>query len=253
MKKQNIRLGLLLIGLSVILYGVHFTIFHDMHHIVIFLFADIAFVPLEVFFVSLVLEQLINKREEGKILNKMHMLVGLFYQKFGDELLAIFVNASMISCQSDKILMDYKWTKKQYQELRKIIQGHPHKIDIEKVDLQALYTLLKANEPLMINLISNPSLQENEIFSDLLLATFHLYDELGSRDLSSVTGDDLEHLTFDCKRVFKSLSIQWVDYMEHLQESYPYLFLTAALNNPYDTRNQDLITAALMQSRESLS
>jgi 2-oxoglutarate ferredoxin oxidoreductase subunit alpha len=51
----------------------------------IFLVADIAFVPLEVFFVSLVLEKLIERQEEEKVDKKINMLVGLFYQEFGNE------------------------------------------------------------------------------------------------------------------------------------------------------------------------
>lgn len=249
MKKQNIILGLMLIGLSFLLHGLHYAIFRDMHHIMIFLFADIAFIPLEVLFVSLILERLIKKQEEEKILKKMHMLVGLFYQRFGDELLKLFVTASKIECQSTELAMDYKWTKKDYAGLRQKIKGHPHKVIIEQVDLQSLYDLLKQHEGLMINLISNPSLQENDVFSDLLLSTFHLYDELSTRQLQDLSSDDLEHLAFDCKRVFKSLSVQWVDYMEHLQNAYPYLFLTAAQHNPYDQRQQAEIESALMASR----
>lgn len=254
MKKQNIVLGLLLIGLSIVLHAVHFVIFKDMHHIMIFLFADIAFIPLEVFFVSLILERLINKQDEEKTLKKMHMLVGLFYQKFGDELLSRFVSVSEdMSCTSEHILMNYSWNKKQYSDLRMTIDRYQHKMDIESLDLKSLFELLKENESLIINLISNPSLQENDIFSDLLLSIFHLNDELGNRDISNIVGDDLTHMEIDCQRVFKLLSAQWVDYMEHLQVSYPYLFLTAALNNPYDKRSKSDITESLMSTKISIN
>lgn len=252
MKKQNIILGLLLVGASILLHSLHYVVFQDMHHIMIFLFADIAFIPLEVLFVSLILERLIKRQEEEKILKKMHMLVGLFYQKFGDELLKRFVDVSeTVNCDKTDILMDYKWTKKQYNELRSTIKNDKHEMHVEALDLEALAEFLKENESLMINLISNPSLQENDIFSDLLLATFHLNDELSSREIKAIEGDDLEHMKLDCQRIFKLLSAQWVDYMEHLQDSYPYLFLTAAINNPYDKRSNHEIKETLMNSRTS--
>lgn len=249
MKKQNLILGLSLIGLSIVLHTVHFMVFKDMHHIMIFLFADIAFIPLEVFFVSLILERLISKQEEENILKKMHMLVGLFYQKFGDDLLKSFVMASDETVNTAEIAMDYKWTKKDYSTLKLRIKKRPHILNPDKVDLYETYKILKDNEQLMINLISNPTLQENDTFSDLLLATFHLHDELGSRNLDQLHKEDYKHLIIDCERIYKLLSVQWVDYMEHLQMSYPYLFLTAAINNPYDNRSEKDITKQLMHSR----
>lgn len=247
MKKHNIILGLSLIAASLILHSLHYVIFHDMHHIMIFLFADIAFIPLEVLLVSLIIERLIKKSEEEKILKKMHMLVGLFYQKFGDDLLTDFVKASDFEKSIDA-KMTYHWKKKQFTDLRKNIGGLKHTLDMERVDLVKTFDLLKENEPLMINLISNPSLQENDLFSDLLLSTFHLYDELRTRDLNALTQKDFDHMKFDCERVYKSLSVQWVDYMQHLQEVYPYLFLTAAKQNPYDLRDVDLIENELMKT-----
>ncbi|MBN2794498.1 MAG: hypothetical protein JXR88_03760 [Clostridia bacterium] len=245
MKKQNIILGLILITVSFLLHGMHYMIFHDLHHIMIFLFADIAFIPLEVLLVSLIIERLIKKTEEEKILKKMHMLVGLFYQKYGDDLLCHFVNASHIDDDID-FEMNYKWKRKQFQELKRKITALPHHIEMKDINIHKIFELLAQNEPLMINLISNPSLQENDLFSDLLLATFHLYDELRTRNLNTIVKKDLDHLKFDCERVYRSLSVQWVDYMAHLQEVYPYLFLTAAKNNPYDHRDPEYIEQILL-------
>ena len=42
--KKLITLGISLIGLSIILHGLHFAIFRDIHHLMIFLIADIAFI-----------------------------------------------------------------------------------------------------------------------------------------------------------------------------------------------------------------
>lgn len=250
MKKNHLMLGAGLIGLSIVLHGVHYAVFKDMHHLLIFLVADIAFVPLEVFFVSMVLEQLIKKQEEEKIIKKMNMLVGLFYQQFGNKLLTLFVNVDKEIDGCDKgLLMNFSWDSAKYKELKKIISSHGHTIDLRKVDLHKLFTLLKENQLMIINLISNPTLIEKDVFSDVLMSTFHLMEELESRDLDNLSEDDFDHLEVDCKRVYECLSIEWVYYMEHLQKSYPYLFYTAVKTNPYDRRQSKAIETELMTSR----
>ncbi|MBN2898546.1 MAG: hypothetical protein JXO44_07210 [Clostridia bacterium] len=237
MKKDHIKLGAGLIGLSIALHYVHFLVFRDVHHLMIFLLADVAFIPLEVFFVSLILERIIEKQEAEKTIKKMNMLVGLFYQQFGNKLLTLFVGVDQEHVTGeDALLMNFSWEKEEYKRLRKIISNHHHQIDIGKVNLNSLLALLKENQMMITMLISNPTLNEKENFSEVLMSTFHLMEELESRDLNHLAQDDLDHLEVDCIRVYKNLSIEWVDYLEHLQKSYPYLFYTAIKTNPYDSR-----------------
>ena len=51
------------IVVSAILYYVHYLIFHDTHHIFIFMLHDFAFLPLEVFLVVIVIERILTRRE----------------------------------------------------------------------------------------------------------------------------------------------------------------------------------------------
>lgn len=249
MKKNHFILGAALIGLSIILHSIHYVMFHDMHHLLIFLVADIAFIPLEVFFVSLILERIIEKQEEKKVIKKMNMLVGLFYQQFGNELLTLFVGVDKeIDGCDEKLLMNFSWDSGRYKELQKSIGTHSHQVDLSAVDLHALLNLLKSNQGMITNLITSPTLQEKEIFSELLMSTFHLMEELESMDLDQLEKDDLEHLEVDCNRVYEHLSMEWAVYMEHLQESYPYLFYTAVKTNPYDRRKVKTIESELMKS-----
>jgi len=84
-------------------------------------------------------------------------------------------------------------------------------------------------------LLGNPNLLEHESFTDLLWAVFHLAEELGSRDsVSSLSYSDREHLAGDIRRVNALLSLEWLAYMQHLEEDYPYLFSLAVRTNPFD-------------------
>ena len=64
-----VLLGIILLILSVVFHYVHYILFQDWHHLLIFLIGDIAFVPIEVLMVSLVIHHLLTemeKEEDGK-------------------------------------------------------------------------------------------------------------------------------------------------------------------------------------------
>ncbi len=62
--RWQILLGLGLILLSAILYSIHYAIFKDAHYIYLYLLGDIAFLPIEVLLVTLIIQQLLSQREK---------------------------------------------------------------------------------------------------------------------------------------------------------------------------------------------
>ena len=84
-----------------------------------------------------------------------------------------------------------------------------------------------------MQLMSNSNLLEHESFTELLLAIFHLYEELFKRgNLGKGSQADYNHLLIDMERVYSLLLIEWVYYMKHLKEEYPYLFSLELRLNP---------------------
>ncbi len=82
-----IILAIGLIAISGLVYFVHFLIFRDVHHIFIYLVGDLAFLPLEVFLVVIVIERVLARREKQAIMQKLNMVVGAFFSEMGAELL----------------------------------------------------------------------------------------------------------------------------------------------------------------------
>ena len=82
-----IILALIFLALSGIIYLVHYFIFHDVHHIFIYMVGDLAFLPLEVFLVVLVIERILSRREKQANLQKLNMVVGAFFSEIGNYLL----------------------------------------------------------------------------------------------------------------------------------------------------------------------
>ena len=44
----------------------------------------------------------------------------------------------------------------------------------------------------------------------------------------------LKHLSGDIQRAYQILVREWLDYLEHLKQDYPYLFSLALRTNPFD-------------------
>jgi len=86
----QIIIGLIFISLSVSVYYIHYLIFRDVYHIFIYLIGDIAFVFLEVLLVTFVIHQLLHHREKRIMLNKLNMIIGVFFSEVGSDLLRVF-------------------------------------------------------------------------------------------------------------------------------------------------------------------
>ncbi len=86
----------------------------------------------------------------------------------------------------------------------------------------------------LLSLLEKTILLEHEHFTDLLWAVFHLTEELLARDtFCDLPRADHNHLSGDVKRAYHNLIVQWVLYMEHLHNAYPYLFSLAVRTNPF--------------------
>ena len=66
------RLVLALILASALTYAVHYLIFRDFRHILIYLIGDIAFMFINVLVVTLVIEQILEGREKRALMKKMN-------------------------------------------------------------------------------------------------------------------------------------------------------------------------------------
>jgi hypothetical protein len=232
----QILLGLSLIVLSVIFYLLHYAIFRDAHHILLYLIGDTAFVFIEVLLVTLIIHRLLSEREKRARLEKLNMVIGAFFSEVGTRLLAYF---SDFDPKLDKIrkelVVTNDWSEKEFSSVSKRLKNYDYAIDIQKVELEDLANFLMGKRDFLLRLLENPTLLEHESFTELLRAVFHLIEELASReDLRQLPDTDYQHLAGDIKRAYVLLVHQWLDYMKHLKDNYPYLFSLAMRANPFD-------------------
>ena len=234
--RWQVLLSVALVLLTVGLYGVHFLIFRDARHIFIYLLGDIAFLPVQVLFVTLIINQLLSRRDKRAKLRKLNMVIGTFFSEAGGELLQSFLRFE----KNDEtlnavILRDRHWADADFRHLQQKLREYPYDIDARRGSLPRLKVFLTSRRAFLLSLLGNPNLLEHDKFTDLLWAVFHLTDELVYRDdFAALPAADLQHLAQDLRRAFHLLVLEWLAYMQHLKHAYPYLFSLAIRTNPFD-------------------
>jgi len=232
----QILLGLFLIILSAIFYLIHYAIFRDVHHIFIYLIGDIAFVFIEVMLVTLIIHQLLDKREKRTKLNKLNMVIGTFFSEVGTDLMKSFIEFDVhIDKVRKNLMVAGHWSNHQFLEVNKSLMNYDFKIESQKGDVEELKRFLIRKRDFLLRLLENPNLLEHEAFTNLLWAVFHLAEELENRvDVKKLGDTDYAHISGDMKRAYILLVSQWLNYMKHLKNDYPYLFSLAVRINPFD-------------------
>lgn len=228
--------GLVLIAFSGLFYFIHYAIFRDSHHIFLYLIGDIAFLPIEVLLVTLIIEHLLNEREKQALLKKMNMLIGAFYSEAGMKLMKYCSGYSSDLLEiRNRMLITVKWTDKDFSNAMEFVRSSDPKIDSRKGDLRMMRDFLQEKRDFLLGLLANPNLLEHDAFTDLLWAVFHLAEELSVRNtLEGLPRTDYDHLSGDMKRAYAQLLSEWLAYMKHLKSDYPYLFSLAIRMNPMD-------------------
>jgi hypothetical protein len=116
-----------------------------------------------------------------------------------------------------------------------VLKNHNGKVDSSTIDLEEFRVFLASHRTFLLGLFENPLLIEHDSFIPLPQAIFHVTEELVARDrLVDLPPTDYDHLSGDLNRVYNLLIVEWIRYMRHLNENYPYLFSLAMRTNPFD-------------------
>lgn len=232
-RREIIILSVILVLSATALHLVHVLIFNDPHQMLFYLLGDIAFLPLEVLFLTLIVDRLLAQRERDARRHKMNMVIGVFFSDLGRPLLALF--RSMVD-EAPEVCLPCLGPGTSEAELRGAMRGlaaAPPKLPVDPGNLEPLRGLLRQHEPLLLQLLANPVLMEHEGFPDALWAIQHLQEELAARGkLAAAPPSDLRHLQGDCERAYGRLLREWLLYLIHLQRFYPYLFSFEVRANP---------------------
>ncbi len=185
--------------------------------------------------VTTVTQMLIQRNQNRVRRHRLNMLIGVFYTEIGNRLLRILTRFDPeIDTIRQEFFVHDKYTEVEFIQLRRRLQQYDFTISPDTIDLDELLDFLKEKGDLLIRELENPDLIEHEYFTELLWAVVHLRDELVSRDsLSGLPESDLAHLANDVVRIYRLLTLQWINYMQYLKGAYPFLFSLALRTNPF--------------------
>jgi len=182
------------------------------------------------------IEYMIDIRERTQRIEKLNMLIGVFYSEVGTKLLKKFSPKDPgIQEIRSALLVSNNWSDEDFKTAHAKLNAHSYRLDSREFSLEELHTFLSDHKGFLLVLLENPQLFEHDRFTDLLHAVFHLAEELVSRErLVNLPETDYSHLSVDLTRVYSQLVIEWLTYMHYQKKKYPYLFSLAMRTNPFD-------------------
>lgn len=244
--RGTVALGAGLVGASAVLYALMSLVYGGRTGDIWFYTAlDIAFIPLNVLIVGLVLNRLLVVRERAAMMHKLNMVIGAYFSEVGRELidrLAAF-DAGVASI-SPALRFDGSWGDREFAAVRGAVAAYEGEIELGRGDVDGLRAFLVQRRGFLLGLLENPNLLEHESFTDMLWAVFHLTEELAARaDLHALPGPDRAHVELDARRAYSGVLREWLGYLRHLKADYPYLYSFEVRTNPFDEEASIEVTA----------
>jgi len=232
----SLILGLILVSISFLFYFFHYLVFGDFQSILNKGLASLAFVPIQGLVMTLIIAELLIVMGRRARLQKMNMVIGVFFSELGTNLLRHFyMSDSHGATIRESIEVAGDLNARRVQSILKQLDDYTFSSDMDSDDTERLKTLLVEKREFLVRLLENPNLLENERFTELLWAVFHLTEELDAREnISMLTRTDTNHLMGDVARAYTCLFREWLHYMRHLHDHYPYLFSFAMRTNPLE-------------------
>lgn len=241
--KSSFLIVLLLALLSVLMYAVQLMIFDSPRDTGFYILQDFAFLPLQIAIVTVVLGRYLKSREKNERLEKISIVINAFFSEAGIDILTGLTGFNKnYDDISVKLNVQTDWTDNMFSKTVKYFENADIQIECSVEQLETLKVLIKSKLSFLIRMIENPNLLEHDTFTDMLLAVFHVTEELLARSKFEYDNKaDMAHLSNDIQRAFKRLLIQWVEYMRHLHAEYPYLYSLAVRKNPFCKKKSVII------------
>jgi hypothetical protein len=226
--------AVVLLGISAGLHFAHHAIFHRWEHLLLYGLGDLAFLPIEILLVVVVVERLLSRQERREVLHKMNMLIGTFFSEVGMQLLGLLTEGmAKRDALRARLAVKSDWTARDFKDALTFARQFPYRFTATPSNLASLKSTLAVRRDLLVLLLANPNLLEHESFTDLLWSVFHYVEELDARSsLQDLPPADLEHLSGDAERIYSRLAVEWLHYARHLKTDYPYIYSIIARTNP---------------------
>ncbi len=207
------QIVVLLLCTSAALYGLHYLIFRDLHHIGIFFLHDLAGMPLEVILVTLFIDRIIDKASEEENQSKLSIIETLFFNESGGNMLRYLTSFDPNSHLLSRILhVEMEWKSADYNNARKQLSGYSFHLDVGQVDYFGLHYHLDERHNYYRNILENPALTQSSEFTEMVMKIYLLWEELDCRtDLYNLDLEEKHYLGELLTQIYEELAMYWLD------------------------------------------
>ncbi len=231
----QVKIGSIFLCCSFIVYTIKLLLIDNVSGTIEYIFNSFGFLFLNVLMVTLVINGLLTMRTKKDRLEKLNIVISVFFSDTGSSLLALLIPADKNISTLSEMLTLKKGQKPDVAGMLQAADAYLFSLDNDLIPFEILANFLRSRRDFFLRLLENPVMLENQTFTDLLQATFHLSDEISRRsDLGMLTTADSKHLAIDVSRVYQGLTLEWIRYMGYLYRTYPHLYSLALRTNPFD-------------------
>lgn len=230
--KKNIKI----IILAIIACGGYYLIFRNTNELLSSIADNILSIPITIIFTWVFIDNMFERKEREKKKEKLNILSGVFFGEFGTALLTEFIRCDD-NCEDlkEKAKITEEWNDKNFSELEEFFEEHDYDIIGRNVDVKKLKIIIDDGKSFMIDILFNPAIILGEEFTQIVIDTLHLREEIEDlEDINNISDDEILHLERDIAEVYRCLSIGWVKYIKKLNGVYPHLFMKALKKSPYN-------------------
>ena len=111
------------------------------------------------------------------------MVIGTFFSQTGTRLLVFFSEADPGIEEIRKYLIVKKdWDENDFADVSQRLRKYDYVVKAYSLDLLNLRDFLEQRNDSLLRLLENPVMLEHETFTELLMAVFHLKEELINRE-----------------------------------------------------------------------
>ncbi|HOP62944.1 MAG TPA: hypothetical protein PK358_13070 [Spirochaetota bacterium] len=246
-KKSDLRWFVIIASsltfLSISIYSLQILLFHRESETSFYFFQDLSFVPIQVLFVTFVIDRLLQRKEKIALLKKINVSIGIFFSEAGNELISHLIK---ITPDADflrsKLDINTSWSLKDFERAERRISKKGVTVEFNPESMLELKKFITGKKFFILDLLENSNIDEHDSFTDTLLATSHLIEELNLREgFNNHPKADIDHLKADIKRVYNSIIHEWILYMSHIKSEYPFLYSLSVRTNPFKEKTSAVI------------
>ena len=183
--------------------------------------------------VGLIANAIVSKRDSDAAEAKTSLLLRLFMNSIGIELLARFNGSNPeIKKLKDKLSRYDFSADKDVKRAKHDLVVSDFVIDLERVDSSEWRSFLKSHSQVFLVLLSNPAVSEGFRVTSVLRRTYDL--DLALRAFMSATPvDSADWLCSELESIYCELTLLWVDYAAAMFRAYPHAPSDLAVSNPF--------------------